>query len=107
MRYRVPPRVAHLVTEAGTADNVDGALRVSLLRLPDGVPLTLTEAAALIWLIAAEGSADVVEDVARGASQPRDAIRADVESFLCDLVGRGLLEPVDDSDEERPTGAGP
>lgn len=99
MRYRVPRRVAHLVTESDVADSGSDALRVSLLSLPDGVPLALTETAALIWVIAAEGSENVVEDVARNAHQPVEAVRNDVEAFLRDLVGRRLLEPHHDWDQ--------
>ena len=96
MRYRIPTAVAHVVTEGAGNGLVRDPLRVSVLRLPDGFPVVLTDVAALIWLVAIEGSADVVGDVALGAGQAPDLIRADVKSFLADLEAQGLIERCDD-----------
>lgn len=92
-RYRIPPRLAYVVTE-GQAAAAQGGLRVALFPVPDGIPVALTDTAALIWLIAAEGSDNIVHDVALGAAQSADDIRSDVVAFVEDLVSRGLLEAV-------------
>lgn len=98
MTYRVPDRVAY-VTNDGQLDSTPAPLRVSLMCLPDGVPVVLTGSAALIWLVAAEGSPNVVDDVAEGAGQSAGVIHSDVEAFLAELVGLGLLERVDGLDD--------
>ena len=60
MRYRVPPRLAHV-----TADHCGHELPIVHLRqLPDGEPLILKGAGGVIWTIAAEGHDDVAIAVA-------------------------------------------
>ena len=88
MRYRVPPRLAHVVAEQSA-----GGLPVVYLRqLPDGEPLVLTGAGGIIWAIAAEGGDDVVTAVAAVFDCPVNTVAEDVSSFLNELVSRGLLE---------------
>ena len=62
--YRIPPRVAHVVS--------------------DGEP-DLPEALFLMQL------PDVAAAVAHLVGRPRHEVAADVESFLAELVSRGLL----------------
>ena len=86
-KYRVPARVAHVV--------LDEALElpdtVFLMNLPEGLPLVLSGSAAWIWLVAADGEADVAAVVAEIAGRARGDVVTDVERFLEELVGRGLL----------------
>jgi Coenzyme PQQ synthesis protein D (PqqD) len=73
------------------ADRGEDALYASTL--PDGRPLVLRGTAALIFLVAAEGGTieEVVAGVAERAGQPMDAVRADVTSFVQQLLQLGLL----------------
>ena len=49
--------------------------------------------AALIWDEACTGDREtIIERVAAATDVAPDAIRADVEAFVADLVARGLLE---------------
>lgn len=62
-------------------------------RLPDGPIVVLNGVAALIWHEACRGDRESIADrVARATDAPPDAIRADVDAFVTDLVSRGLLE---------------
>ena len=88
MRYRVPPRLAHV-----TADHCGHELPIVHLRqLPDGEPLILKGAGGVIWTIAAEGRDDVAAAVAAAFGCPVETIGDTVSDFLTDLVHRGLLE---------------
>jgi hypothetical protein len=86
--YRVPPRLAHVVPVAD-----DGlASAVFLMRLPDGPPVVLHGSAAWIWLLAADGEPGVAADVAELVGRPPAEMADEVNHFLDDLVGRGLIE---------------
>jgi len=68
----------------------DGAIYVA--KLPTGPIVVLDGIAALIWIEACEGDRETIADrVARATDAAPDAIRADVEAFVADLVARGLL----------------
>jgi hypothetical protein len=86
--YRVPARLAYVVVDDAESDPVT----VYLMDLPDGPPLALRDSAALIWLVAAEGSREVAELVAQGVGRPVEEIAGEVGKYLADLVSRGLLE---------------
>jgi hypothetical protein len=61
--------------------------------LPDGPIVVLDGIAALIWDEARGGDRESITDRVAGATDAApDAIRADVEAFVADLVARGLLE---------------
>lgn len=82
-RLRRAPGVG-LIAEEGT---------LYAASLPDGPIVVLTGVAALIWSEACEGErATIVERVAEATEVAPEAIRADVDAFVADLVGRGLLE---------------
>ena len=70
---------------------------VYLAPLPDGPVQVLNGVGSLIWLEATstDTSVDVVERVAALVDRPPDTIRAEVDSFLADLVAAGLLERLD------------
>jgi len=85
--YQIPPRVAHVVSD-GEPDLPEALF---LMQLPDGTPQVLHGSAAWIWLLAAEGEEDVAAAVAHLVGRPRHEVAADVESFLAELVSRGLL----------------
>ena len=70
---------------------------VYLAPLPDGPVQVLNGVGSLIWLEATstDTPVDVVERVAALVDRPPDTIRADVDSFLADLVAAGLLERLD------------
>lgn len=62
-------------------------------RLPDGPIVVLDGIAGLIWSEACGGDRESIADrVAEATDAATDAIRADVEAFVADLVARGLLE---------------
>lgn len=62
-------------------------------RLPDGPIVVLEGVAALIWDEACAGDRGTITDrVAAATDVAPDLIRADVDSFVTDLVARGLLE---------------
>lgn len=88
MAHRVPPRVAHVVPD-GEPDPPDS---VFVMVLPDGDPVVLHGSAAWIWLLAAEGEEDVAGAIADLAGLARADVVVDVEHFIAELVGRGLLE---------------
>ncbi len=82
-RLRRPPGVGLVTDEAA----------LYAARLPDGPIVVLTGVAALIWSEACAGDRETVaERVARATDAAPDAIRADVDAFVTDLVARGLLE---------------
>ena len=61
--------------------------------LPDGPIVVLDGISALIWDEACAGDRETIVDrVAAATNAAPDAIRADVEAFVADLVARGLLE---------------
>ena len=70
------------------------------MQLPDGPPLVLHDSAALIWLVAAEGSSDVPTLVAEAVGRPVEEVAAEVDDYLRDLVDRGLLEVVETTTTE-------
>lgn len=86
--YRIPKGVAYVVPDG----EPDPPGIVFLMQLPDGLPQVLQSSAAWIWLLAAEGEPDVADAVADLAGRARQEVAADVERFLAELVGRGLLE---------------
>lgn len=80
-------RPAHGV---GTVES-DGTVYAATL--PDGPIVVLDGVAALIWVEALSGErATLADRVAAATDVAADAIRADVEAFVADLVARGLLE---------------
>ena len=83
-RFFVPPRVAFVVPEADTT-------QAFLMALPDGPPFILTDTAAVIWVLAADGESDVAGAVGDVVGVPREAIDTEVEQYLEDLVSKGLL----------------
>ena len=86
--YRIPPRLAHVVH-----DGVEGLpSAVFLMRLPDGPPVMLHDSAAWIWLLAADGEAGVAAAVAELVGRSAAEMADEVNHFLDDLVGRGLIE---------------
>lgn len=61
--------------------------------LPDGPIVVLDGIAGLIWDEACAGDRETIVDrVAAATDAAPEAIRADVEAFVADLVARGLLE---------------
>lgn len=84
--YRVPDNIAWI-------DGADFGLAEELFLtvVPDGHSVLLKDTARLIWLAAIEGG-DVVQRVAGLVGLPPDDIENDVNEFLADLTGRGLLE---------------
>lgn len=93
--YRVPQRLAHVVSGDGPAPpNDDPALPdvVFLMPLPDGAPQVLHGSAAWIWLLAVAGESDVASSIAVLVGLGVDEVAAGVENFLVELVDRGLLE---------------
>ena len=91
--YVRPADVAVVVEDA----DADAGATVYLATLPDGPVQVLNGVASLIWLeaTAANDEGDVHERVAALVDQAPDAIRADVDSFVDQLVHSGFLERVD------------
>jgi coenzyme PQQ synthesis protein D (PqqD) len=91
--YVRPADVAVVVEDA----DADVGATVYLATLPDGPVQVLNGVASLIWLeaTAAKAEDDVHERVAALVDQAPDLIRADVESFVDQLVRSGLLERVE------------
>lgn len=98
MTYRIPSRVAHYIVETDVDDDEGGGppLQIFLRRVPGGENLILVGEAALIWLLAADGVADVVAEVAEAAGHPLEVVRSDVEEYVGSLVAQGLLEQAPD-----------
>lgn len=86
MTHRIPERLAWVATE-GESEPV-----VYLLVLPDGDPRVLHGSAAAIWLVAADGEADVPGAVAELTGAPLEEVRGPTEEYLRTLVADGLLE---------------
>lgn len=85
MAYRVPDNISWVDgADLGMGDEL------YLTVVPDGHTVLLKDTARLIWLIAADGG-DVLTEVAALVGEPPAAIEADVQRFLADLTGRGLL----------------
>lgn len=82
--YAVPARVAFVVPESGGP-------HVFLMHLPDGPPLVLTDSAAVIWLLAADGEVDVAQAVSEVVGRSRQEVAVEVDAYLAGLVARGLL----------------
>lgn len=97
MRYRVPASVCFV---DGAELQADDDL-IFLAVAPGGRPHVLDGIVGLIWSIAANGTDHVVDEVAAEANRAAEDIRSDVENFIEELIGRGLLEP-DGSPEHRP-----
>lgn len=85
MAYRVPDNISWV---DGADLGMEDELYVTVV--PDGHTVLLKDTARLIWLIAADGC-DVLTEVAELVGQQPAAIEADVQQFLADLTGRGLL----------------
>lgn len=61
--------------------------------LPDGPIMVLDGIAGLIWIEACGGDRESIADrVAEATDATPDAIRADVDAFVAELMARGLLE---------------
>ena len=76
--------------DVGTLE-LDGVVYAA--HLPTGPIVVLEGIAALIWDEACAGDrATITERVAETTDVAPDLIRADVDSFVADLVARGLLE---------------
>lgn len=90
--YRRPPEVG--VVEGRQEESPEG-VPVYLARLPQGPLVVLEGSAAVIWRAATREGApsEVVRTVAEELGTAQEDIRADVESFLEELVREGLLEP--------------
>ncbi|MDO5501321.1 MAG: hypothetical protein Q4F67_16755 [Propionibacteriaceae bacterium] len=87
MTYALPDDLAWVLLEPTAEEE----LRVYLMPLPAGEPVCLRGAAGLIWVIAGEGDADVAVSVADSLGVDPAGIRGEVDTFLTDLVVRGLL----------------
>ena len=86
MSFIRPPRVA--ATDATRGMDAPG---VFLRHLPGGPNLALVGTAALIWSVAVSGAGDVAREVAEAVGEDVEAIRADVEEYLAELIDQGLL----------------
>ena len=81
--WRRPADVGEVV-DAGT---------VYLAHLPAGPIALLEGSASVIWELAVTSPRDeLVAHVAEAFDVDTDAVRADVEAFVADLLARGLLE---------------
>lgn len=81
--------------DTGVTVSEDGGT-VYVAQLPGGPLLVLAGAASVIWFEATTAPGDGwVSRVADAFGQPEDVIAADVETFVGDLRGRGLLVPAD------------
>lgn len=86
MTYSVPARLGYVLEEH------PGGPVVYLCPLPNGPVTALTGSGAVIWLRATEPADDIADLVAADFDMGRDAIDADVRTFLRYLVGAGFLE---------------
>jgi len=100
--YRVPNNIAWV-------DGVDFGIaeELYLTVVPDGRTVMLKDTGRMIWLVATE-SGNVVEKVASLVGLPAAEIDEDVNTFLADLIDRGLLvrteaDPFTDHVPDRPT----
>lgn len=71
------------------ADEDDPRIYVAVL--PQGPIAVLDDVGALIWHAVANGADDVVTTVAETTGHPVETVRQDVETFVAELVERGLL----------------
>lgn len=85
--YRVPSSVASV---DGADFGLDEELYLTIV--PDGRTVLLKDTARLIWHVAADGSDDVVRDVAALVGLAPDQVSEGVAAFLADLTARGLLD---------------
>lgn len=86
-RLAIPQDVAWTAEEGE-----GGSLRIFLAPLPRGPVLVLTDTAATVWQLATTGGeSSLVGRVAAATGQPTRLVRSDVEGFVDDLIGRGLL----------------
>ena len=53
--------------------------------------MLLKDTARLIWLVAADGTDDVVREVADLVDLPAEEVSGEITTFLEDLTARGLL----------------
>ena len=90
MTHSVPARLGHVVL-----DTPSDSVTLFLMELPDGAPLVLRGSAALIWILAAEGSPDVPALVSEAVGRPVEEIGDEVRDYLADLVSRRLLQESD------------
>ncbi|MBO1755200.1 PqqD family peptide modification chaperone [Allobranchiibius sp. CTAmp26] len=87
--YIVPDGVAWVVGD----DEDSHGPAVYLTQVRAGVPIALEGTAAQIWDAARLVPADeVAEEIAVATGQSTDAVRHSVESFLAELIVRGLLQ---------------
>lgn len=89
MTYRRPARVGYEVMPPASDND---ATTLYLMHLPDGDPMMLTGSAALIWVLAAEGEADVPAALASLLGEERPSIAAEVDAYVRLLVEQGWLE---------------
>ena len=84
------PGPLHLSPDALSRE-LDG--EVLILDLKTSLYFGMTGTAARIWQLLEAGHPqdDIVGTLAREYNAPRDAIASDVESFLADLIARGLV----------------
>lgn len=90
MRYRVPERVAWV-----DAEDLGQGESLYLVVVPGGLPVVLEGTARLIWHVAA-GGGEVLPEVAELVGKPAGEIERDVETFVGDMVRRGLLAPAEE-----------
>ena len=77
---------------AATVGVVEQDTLVYVAPLPDGPIVVLEGGAAAIWVAACDGPREsVAERVAALTGEAADDIRVDVESFVAELLSRGLL----------------
>ena len=74
-------------------DEADDAPRVYLARVPAGPPLVLDGPAALVWEEVTEGGTreEITTRVAEAAGRSVAEVAGDVEHFLDELAGLGLI----------------
>lgn len=84
--YSVPDNIAWV-------DGADFGMaeELYLTVVPEGRSVLLKDTARLIWHVAADGSDDVVRDVAALVGLPASEVSGEVLAFLEDLTARGLL----------------
>lgn len=87
--YLAPPGI-------GWTEGTDawGRAVVYVALLPSGPVSVLPDQSAVIWLAAVEGGGEVVDVVAEMLGHEPDDVRVDVESFVAELVERGLIRRI-------------
>ncbi|MGE9781594.1 PqqD family protein [Janibacter sp. G368] len=86
MNIHVPDDIGWTLEE-----DESGTAVLYLAHLPNGPICVLQGTAATIWLAARDGVGDVVAEVADAYEMPQETVRADVERFIDELVGQGLI----------------